>query len=205
MKLFYLAAGLLVLAPAVASAKSLDAGDTPTFGGAKVGMDMDYRWTDADHALPRIASSIDRKKGGVGYRARIGYDAQMGNLLVIGAEAGIGRGGRTLTTASPLGEYMVKPRWTWDVSGRAGILAAPTVLLYGRAGYSWLRIREKTDFRATTSKDLSTSSTAKGLLYGGGLEVAVSPGLFVRAEYNRVNYGDGLKTSKALLGITAGF
>ena len=73
MKLFYLAASLLVLAPAVVSAKPNGAGDTPTFGGAKVGMDMDYRWTDAEHTLPRIASSIDRKRGGGGYRARIGY------------------------------------------------------------------------------------------------------------------------------------
>lgn len=211
MKLFSLVAGLLVLPPAVASAQTQtqteaqDVHDAPTFGGVKVGADIDYRWTEADHSLPRIASSINQTKGGIGYRVHVGYDAQVGNMLVIGAEGGIGRGGKTLSVASITGDYSIKPRWTWDVSGRVGVLAAPTVLLYGRAGYSWLRVREKTDFRAVASKDLSTSATEKGFLYGGGIETAISPGLFVRAEYNRVNYRDGLKTSRALLGVSAGF
>jgi len=205
MKLFSLVAGLLVLAPAIACAQARDVHDAPTFGGIKVGADIDYRWMEAEYSLPRIASDIDRKKGGIGYRAHVGYDAQIGNMMVIGAEGGISRGGKTLSVASVTGDYSIKPSWSWDISGRVGVLAAPTVLLYGRVGYSWLRVREKTDFRAITSKDLDTSATEKGFLYGGGIETAVSPGLFVRAEYNRINYHDGLKTSRASLGVSAGF
>lgn len=205
MKLVPLITGLLVLTPVTAFAQARDVHDGPTFEGVKVGADIDYRWTTADHALPRIVSNIDKKKGGIGYRAHVGYDAQLGQTLVIGAEGGIGRGGKRLSAASPTGDYTLKPRWTWDVSGRAGVLAAPSVLLYGRAGYSWLRVREQTDFRAITSSDLGTASTKKGILFGGGIEAAVSPGLFVRAEYNRMNYGEGQKSSKALLGVSAGF
>ncbi|WP_204268186.1 hypothetical protein, partial [Escherichia coli] len=67
-----------------------------------------------------------------------------------------------LTAASPTGDYALKPGWTWDVSGRAGVLPAPNVLLYGRAGYSWLRVRETTDFRAANLKDIDSSVTEKG-------------------------------------------
>ncbi|WP_204319679.1 outer membrane protein, partial [Klebsiella aerogenes] len=67
---------------------------------------------------------------------------------------------------------------TWDVSGRAGVLPAPNVLLYGRAGYSWLRVRETTDFRAANLKDIDSSVTEKGFLWGGGVEAGVMPGVY---------------------------
>ncbi|MES2056209.1 MAG: porin family protein [Pseudomonadota bacterium] len=203
MKSLYLIAGALAFAPTAAFAQSHE--EKTTFTGVKVGASVEYRWADAEYKLPRIASKIDENKGSLGYRAHIGYDAQIGSMLVIGGEAGIGRGGKTLKTSSPIGDYSLKPRWSWDASARAGILAAPTVLLYGRAGYSWLRVREKTDFRDSALKDLNTSGTEKGFLYGAGIETAISPGVFVRAEYDRVNYGDGFKSSKAQLGISVGF
>ena len=196
MKRICVLIGVLAAIPGTAFAQS---GGDATFGGVKVGVSIDYRWHDGDYSLPRIASRIDQSKGG------IGYDAQLGDLLVIGAEAGIGRGGKTLTAASPTGDYALKPGWTWDASGRAGILPAPNVLLYGRAGYSWLRVRETTDFRATNLKDLRTSGTEKGFLWGAGIEAGISPGMYARAEYSRANYRDGLTASNVRLGLSVGF
>lgn len=217
MKTAYFVAAILAALPLTATAQTsqaterqspemtaYDRPDAPIFGGIKIGSDSDYRWIDTDYALSSIASSTNRKKGDAGFRAHVGYDAQIGDVLVIGAEGGIGRGEPTVSATSSLGVYTLKTGWSWDASGRAGLLAAPSALVYGRAGYSWLRVHEKTDFRAVASKDLDSWGTEKGSLFGGGIEMAVSHRMFVRAEYNRVNYGHGLATSKALIGFSAG-
>ncbi|QNQ08994.1 outer membrane protein [Sphingomonas alpina] len=202
MKSCYLIAGALALVPTASLAQSAE---DATFGGVKIGASLDYRWHDGEYSLPRIATRIDEDRGGIGYRAHIGYDAQIGSAFVIGGEAGFGRGGKTLRTESLAGDYSIKPRWNWDASGRVGVLPTRSILVYGRAGYSWLRVREKTDFRDIALKDKESSSTEGGILYGGGIETAISSGYFVRAEYNRVNYGDGFKSSKILLGVSVGF
>lgn len=202
MKRICLLLGAVTLAPTAVHAQSFD---EVTFTGVKIGTSIDYRWHQGDYALPRIASMLDEKKGSIGYRGHVGYDVQISNVLVIGGEAGIGRGGGTLKAASTIGDYALKPRWAWDISGRIGVLPGPRVLLYGRTGYSWLRTREATDFRATNLADVNTSSTENGFLWGGGAELALLPGVFTRAEYNRVNYGGGLTSSKVQIGMSIGF
>lgn len=202
MKRISLMIGALALTPGVAHAQSR--GDV-TFSGVKIGASVDYRWNDGDFALPSIAGKVDEKKGAIGYRGHVGYDAQIGTIFVIGAEGGIGRGGGKLSAVNTIGDYTLKPDWTWDISGRAGILPAQNVLLYGRVGRSWLRVREKTDFRATNLRDLDTSGTEGGFLWGGGVETGLAPGIFARAEYDHVNYGDGLTSSKIQLGMSVGF
>lgn len=221
MKTAYFVAAILAALPLAATAQTsqtsqategqspeatgYDRPEAPRFAGIKIGSDSEYRWIDADYAVSSIASSIKRKKSDAGFRAHVGYDAQIGGVLVVGAEGGIGRGEPTVSAASALGDYTLKTGWSWDASGRAGLLAAPSALVYGRAGYSWLRVHEKTDFRAAASKDLDSWGTEKGFLFGGGIEMAVSHRMFVRAEYDRVDYGHGLTTSKALIGFSAGF
>ena len=202
MKSICLLIGALVVMPSAAFAQSRE---EATLAGFKVGALIDYRWHDGDFRVPTIAAKVDEKEGGIGYRGHIGYDAQIGKALLIGAEAGIGRGGKALVGSSTAGDYSLKPRWNWDASGRVGVLPASNVLLYGRAGYSWLRVRETTDFRATNLKDLKTSSTEKGFLWGAGIEAAVTQGVSARAEYARVNYRDGLASSKVQLGMSLGF
>lgn len=197
-----LLASALVLTPGAAFAQSHD---EPAFGGVKIGASIDYRWLDGDFAVPRIAGKVDEKKGGIGVRGHAGYDVQLGSTFLVGVEGGIGRGGEKLTTSNTTGDYTLKPRWTWDVSGRVGVLPTSNVLLYGRAGYSWLRARETTDFHATNLKDLKSNGTEKGFLWGAGAEAALAPGFYARAEYNRVNYRDGLTASKVLLGLSMGF
>lgn len=202
MKRIAMLAGILAMLPGTVSAQSRD---DVTFSGIKIGGSVDYRWHDGDYALPRIGSRVDENEGGIGFRGHVGFDAQIGEMMLIGGEGGIGRGGGELTAASPTGDYTLKPRWTWDVSARAGILPARSVLVYGRVGYSWLRVRETTDFRAVNLADLKTSGTEKGFLWGAGLETALMPGLFARAEYDRANYRDGLTASKVQLGVSFGF
>lgn len=205
MKLWILLIATLAGMPNMATAQSYDNSPEFRFGGVNVGASIDYRWLDGDYALPRINGRIDDNRGGIGYRGFLGYDAQLGRLLVVGGEVGIGGGGKTLSVESQTGDYSLKPRWTWDISGRVGILPAPNVLLYGRVGYSWLRTREITDFRAANLQDLSASGTEKGFLWGGGVESKLAGGFFARGEYSRSDYGAGLISSKVQLGVGFGF
>lgn len=205
MKCICVLIGTLALVPGAAVAQASDSSRyVTTFTGMKVGASVDYRWYDGDYSLPLVSGKLDRKTGTVGYRAHAGYDAEIGSAIVIGVEGGIGRGGKALRASTTIGDYAFRPRWAWDVSARVGVLPAPTVLLYGRAGYSWLRVRETTDFRATNLKDLKTSSTEKGFLWGAGVETNLGGGLFARAEYNRVNYGNGLTSPKVQLALSLG-
>ncbi|WP_165191724.1 outer membrane beta-barrel protein [Caulobacter soli] len=195
-----LAALACVVLPASAWAQSAHHAD---FSGLKMGADADYRWHDGDYRVTTLGADLDRKKGGFGYRGRLGLDAQFGRA-VVGAEAGFGGGGGKLKLENTVGSYKLEPGLTWDVSSRVGVLALPNALLYGRAGYSWLRVKEKTEFVANL-KDVKDRYTEGGLLYGVGLEAAVSEGAFLRAEYSRVKYNDDFSSSKAQVGFSFGF
>lgn len=192
-------------APEPTQMKSQDTPAEPTFSGFKIGADTDWRRTTVHYDLPLLSSVIDRRKDGIGYSLHLGYDNQVGQSFVIGSEVAIGRSDTNLSADEALGVYTLKPRWSLDVSSRAGYLVEPQILLYGRVGYSLLRVREKTDLRAVTTSDVKAKGTENGFLFGGGIETAVYSGLFLRAEYNKIDYGNGLTTSKVLFGINAGF
>ena len=217
MKITYLVTSIFAAMPLPATAqvrqqapeptqmKSQDTPAEPRFSGFKIGADTDWRRTTVHYDLPLLSSVIDRRKDDVGYSLHLGYDNEVGQSFVIGSEVAIGRSDTTLSADGALGVYTLKPRWSLDVSSRAGFLVEPQILLYGRVGYSLLRVREKTDFRAVTTSDVKAKGTENGFLFGGGIETAVYSRLFLRAEYDKIDYGNGLTTSKVLFGINAGF
>lgn len=64
--------------------------------------------------------------------------------FVIGAEAGIGGGGKAVRQTGTRGQYLMDPGLTYDLTARAGVVGAPGALLYGRVGYRWLQIDRTT-------------------------------------------------------------
>ena len=82
-------------------------------------------------AADRIAHRPEQR-GGIGYRGHVGYDAQIGDMLLIGAEARSARGGKT-HCREPHGRLCAEARL--DL-GRVGPsrCPAPNVLLYNRSG-----------------------------------------------------------------------
>lgn len=171
------------------------------FGGVKIGANLGWDRLSVDRGLPGVTPRIDTGRGGIGARGFIGYDAAVGPV-VIGAEAGIGIGGRTAQQAVANGRYGVDPGFNWDLSARAGVAVDPSFLLYGRAGYRWQRtatslVQGTTATRRTTTED--------GLTFGGGAEYAVSESVAVRGEYMRTNFGDGLNGNQFRLGVSFRF
>lgn len=197
MKFLILAPVALLLAFA-GPASAQDAEDA--FSGFKVGGAVDYRRNEAKYAVPGLPDRLSKQEGGVGYRVHAGYDALLGGNFLIGAEAGVGGGGKTLQRSSAAGEYRLKPGLSYDASARAGVLVTDTVLLYGRAGYQWLRTRENVRFTAAGVPARKDKDTARGLMYGFGAEFAVSPQAALRAEFDQTRFGHGLKAAQVQLG-----
>lgn len=202
MKPVHMLLGLFVVLPATAFAQDTE---KRVFDGVQIGVSIDRRSLDGDYKIPNFDTKLDEDNAGIGYRGHIGYDVRLGNAVVLGAEGGLGRGGRSVSTTGDVADYSLKPGWNWDVSGRVGVLPTSNIMLYGRGGYSWLRVAEKTDFRDVKRLDTESSGTRKGMSLGAGVEAAVASGLSARAEYNQTNYGKGLKSSKVQLGLSLGF
>jgi outer membrane immunogenic protein len=185
--LFLAGTALLMLVPGFAFAEA--GTDAETFTGAKVGVDVSRVRTSLLGDPGNIGATNKSAKNGVGFRGYVGYDLQVGNTFVVGAEAGIGGGGKAVTQTGARGRYTVDPGLTYDISARAGIVPAPGLLLYGRIGYRWLRTDQKT-----------VLSLANAGTYGAGAEILASPSFSLRAEYNRTPYSRNFKANALSIG-----
>ncbi|MFM9851405.1 MAG: outer membrane protein [Sphingomonadaceae bacterium] len=149
-------------------------------------------------------STRNASRRGFGGRINAGYDAVIGDIALIGAEIGIGTGGRTVDQASLAGgRYRVNPGITYDATARLGIAPGGGFALYGRAGYRWLRTEQSVT--GQTLGNFSRKVTEKGFTYGGGAEYAVSPNFSLRAEFNRTKFSRDLRQNKISLGAAIRF
>jgi opacity protein-like surface antigen len=171
------------------------------FSGFKIGANLSWDRLSVDRDVAGVTPRIDAGKGGIGGRGFIGYDVAIGPV-VLGAEAGIGIGGRTPRQDVTGGRYGVDPGLSWDLSARAGVAVDPSVLLYGRVGYRWQRTATGLVQGAETTRRTTTEG---GLTFGGGAEFAVSDRVALRAEYMRTNFGGGLKGNQFRLGASLRF
>ncbi len=195
-KFLIIATAALAMVPAMASAQ--DAGDT-AFSGPFVGAQAGWGQRSIDNA------AVDQSRDGIEYGGFAGFDHRIGTNIVLGAEAGIGGGGKTLSqTIAGVGTTELDPRWNWNVSGRAGFLASPDLLFYGRVGYGRERVRASFA-SATAAPSTSDSGWSDGAIYGGGVEYALSPRTSVRAEYRYSDFDGGYHPQAATVGVAFRF
>ena len=106
----------------------------------------------------------DREEGtALGLGVDLGINAQF-DVVLIGADVAL-----QTTTAEPLDTAY------GQVTGRAGLLLTDEVVIYAAAGYGF-----------------ELDGPASDVLAGGGLEMAVSDSLSLRAEYLRGFASDGM-------------
>lgn len=172
------------------------------FSGPKIGLEVSRSRETLRNDPGGIGATGKAGRNGISYRAFAGYDAQFGSV-VIGAEAGIGHGGRTVTQTGSTGRFAVNPGLTFDASARAGVAVIPEVLLYGRGGYRWLQT--ETTRIPSTGATLVADRTERGFAWGGGAEMAMSRNFALRAEYNRANLSRDLRDSRISLAATLRF
>jgi outer membrane immunogenic protein len=190
-------AALLMLAPVAAHAQD---GDRSPLAGPHIGADVVRDSLEANQPT----STRDQSKKGFGGRLHAGYDAVLGNTILMGAEIGVGTGGKTVNQASLAGgRYAVDPGLTYDVTGRLGIAPGGRFAVYGRAGYRWLKTTQSVTGQA--AGNFSRKETERGFTYGGGVEVAASQNLSLRAEFNRTKFNNNLRQNKISLGASLRF
>ncbi len=201
MKTLYLAGtALLMLVPGFAQAQEKAA----TFTGAKIGAEVSRVRETLRLDPGNIGATTNDTRNGVGYRGYLGYDFQLGRV-VIGAEAGIGGGGRSLRQSGARGTYVLNPGLTYDISARAGVVPVEGLLIYGRAGYRWQQSERSTIPAGASAATLTTKQTERAVTYGAGVELQISERLSVRAEYNRTPYDQALRANAISLGAAFRF
>jgi outer membrane immunogenic protein len=124
---------------------------------------------------------------GVTYGGAAGYDFQAGKL-VFGAEGEVtgstvrDRAGDVLVAGDSLRTKMGRDLY---VGGRIGFVAAPQVMIYGKAGYTNARIETDYTTPTTTTRD---HADADGYRLGAGVEFNLSRNVFLNGEYRYSNY-----------------
>jgi outer membrane immunogenic protein len=202
MKKLILAALATALLPA--SALAQDAG---TIGGAFVGGQIGWgkRSVDLEFGLPGV-DDFDKNRSGIDYGVFAGYDYGIGQNVLVGVEAGLGFGGKTLRGTPIAGlTAEVDPKWNYDVSARAGFLATPNLLVYGRVGYGAEKTRVSLVSTIQGVDSASDKGWSDGLLYGGGLEYGLNESASIRTEYRHRDMDGGYAADQVLAGLAFRF
>jgi len=128
------------------------------------------------------------KAGGVLYGVGAGYDFQAGRA-VLGVESEVSD-----STTRTAGQDVlatgdrVALRTGRDIyaGARLGFLPSPTTMIYAKGGYTNARFKVGYTAPATTGTDFGF--TTDGYRLGAGVEHAITPNTFVKAEYRYSNY-----------------
>lgn len=200
MKNLVLALALCTATAAPALAQAAD--PASTFTGAHVDVSAGWNRGSARDVLPG-ATNARARKSGVALRIGGGYDLALGNSVIIGAEAGIGTGGRDIRIVRGGARYVVNPGVTVDAAARAGVKPVQDVLLYGKAGWAMQSVR--TSLTAATGTTTARRSTEHGFLWGLGAQVALTEKLSLKAEYDRVKFNQSYTRSRMMGGLSLNF
>lgn len=199
MKMIHAGLAAVLLATPVSAFAAND--DKNMLEGPHIGIDLVRDSNEANQP----ASTTDASRKGFGGRAHIGYDVMLGDVILIGAEIGVGLGGKTVDQTSLVqsGRYKVDPGLTYDATARVGISPVKGLAVYGRGGYRWLRTQESVTGQATDN--FSRKQTEKGFTYGGGVEFALTEKVSLRAEFNRTKFNRNFRQNKISVGASIRF
>ena len=146
---------------------------------------------------------VDREDG-VAYGVGVGYDFQMGDaVLGVEAEAADSTTDRCAVDIDLTGdELCFKAKRDLYVGGRVGAVVGSNTLLYGKAGYTNARYGlDYEDGIDGDAGDFSEAENLDGVRVGGGLEHAIGPNSFVKAEYRYSNYEAGVERHQVVTGF----
>jgi len=211
----FLAAGLIASFTTAAMAdgpygpRALDFNAAPlpppvTWRGFYVGGNIGAAWSTSTLSDNLTTVSFDRDNTGFIGGVQVGYNYQIGNLILgvewdfdwtsIDASGTIGVPGIGPVHAS------ADTEWISTLAGRIG-LALDRTLVYVKVGGGWVR-NEATITQLATGASLSASNTSGAWLVGAGFEYALAPNWTAKFEYDFLGLSD--KTFPGFAG-TRGF
>lgn len=142
---------------------------------------------------------------GASYGIGIGADLASGRF-VAGLEAGVDLSstGHCFSTGPGI-SFCEDAHRDLEVALRLGVAASERLLVYGKAGYSNLRLR--TEQRGTGSADFVGHENKGGVRLGGGLEYRLGERTYAKTEYRYSAYSEpesedgGPRRHQALVGV----
>jgi outer membrane immunogenic protein len=184
----YVAAALVAgtaLVPVAASAQDLP------FSGPRVEAIVGYdslRSGEADDGVDTNDNEGDETVDGVGYGVGLGYDFNLGGV-VIGAEAEISdsSGEQEATETIDGVEYLGRVETGRDlyVGARVGVPVTPNTLVYAKAGYTNAAVEAGFE---SNNDVFEEDTTLDGWRVGAGVEQAIGSNAYAKVEYRYSNY-----------------
>ena len=181
-----LATGSLVAMAAPAAAQVGE--DTP-FSGLRVQATTGYDQIKAGSSVDDDGNdNNDQSAEGVFYGAAVGYDVDLGSV-VIGPEAEFS--GSSADTDFDDGDFEgfgfgnVSAGRDLYLGARVGVKANPNMMFYAKGGYTNAKLNVRSNDGTT---EFDTDYDLDGYRVGGGLEYAFSNNLFANVEYRYSNY-----------------
>lgn len=190
-------AATLASAPAVAE----------TFNGPYVGITTGWDRTETNRS-PANGQALDAgtSRDGLLLGFYGGYNRKVGEHVVLGAEAGFS-GTIDDSSRATIGGAAVRidPRYSFDLTARAGYLVTDKALLYVRGGYANQRVRTEVQ---TANGLVRSSDSLDGWLVGGGVKYAITERISARAEYRYSDVGENggrYDRHQTLIGVSYNF
>jgi outer membrane immunogenic protein len=173
---------------------------TPSFRGIRIEGDAGYD----------RASSEGERNSKFGYGGSIGFDGQIGNI-VVGPEFSYWRPNRdqnTVVSPGAIGGTVVhQQRDQLGAAVRLGYLVTPDLLIFGKGGYANSDQR-KAFFAPAGETSYFGRGRADGYQFGGGIEYTLHDrfsslpgGLYISAQYVQAQYDNHTKDQHAMGGI----
>jgi outer membrane autotransporter protein len=185
-----LALGACMISPAMAQSNA------PTFTGPHASISVGLDQGTAEGVLE--GAKRERQKG-VSVRGDVGYDLPIGNSVIVGAELGVGSGGRDIKTVQGTSRFVTNPGVTVDATARLGFKPVNKLLIFGKAGWAFQRVKSQLD---TPAGIVNGRSNEHGVLWGAGTEWAITPNISLRSDFDRVSFSDHYKRTRFMSGVS---
>lgn len=178
-----------------------------TFDGPYIGAQAGWsRAETADATIEAQPIDAETSRDALVIGGYAGYNHKIADSFVIGAEAAFsGTVDDKLRAQSGGNAITIDPRYSFDLSARAGYLVNDKTLVYLRGGYANLRVRTTLSAEEGPQR---ASDNLDGWLVGGGVERAITDNISARVEYRYSDLGnDGGQWDQhqALVGISYNF
>jgi outer membrane immunogenic protein len=169
------------------------------FSGGRLEGRLGYDHVSTNEAI----EELDQSTSGVTYGVAAGYDLKVSDRFFAGVEGAVGLSNIRAETDLGLDKARVDVDRDLELSLRLGFQASKSVLLYAKAGYANTRFtgRYYNAVGPNSYEIDSISSNDGGLRLGLGLELAVGGPAYIKAEYQRTGYGDGVNRDQMLGGV----
>lgn len=177
-----------------------------TFDGPYVGVTAGWERSEIADRIDTQPITGDASRDALVLGGYAGYNIKATDRIVIGAEAGFSASVDDRNRAASAGKSLtIDPRYSFDLSARAGYLVTDKALVYVRGGYANTRVRTTLD---GLTGPVTASDNLDGWQVGGGLEYAISDRISARAEYRYSDLGSNggqYDRHQTLVGVSYNF